>query len=378
MLKYVSFFIISSFSLAFQGCNQASQAAEENAQDVLKLNHIQVLASHNSYKEAIEPALFAQLLKEDSSRFLGLEYHHISLKEQLDLGIRKLELDIVYDPEGGRYAEPLGIKMLQAQGLETLPYDEEGQMRKPGFKVLHVQDIDFRSHCLTLEACLGEVLAWSEAHPKHLPIVISFNAKDAKIERPGFVIPLPFTQTAFDSLDQALLAVIPKDNILMPDQVRGNYPTLEEAVLTQGWPALEAVRGKILFVLDQAGKKLEAYVEGHPSLKDRVMFVNAQPGRPEAAFLIMNNPVRDHDLIQERVRKGYLVRTRADANTMEARKNDYSRFEAAISSGAHFITTDYYLPNPAFGTDYKISFPEGKVALCNPLFTELCESSTFE
>ena len=108
-------------------------------------------------------------------------------------------------------------------------------------------------------------------------------------------------------------------------------------------------------------------MEGHPSLVDRVMFVNAEPGRPESAFLIMNNPVRDQDLIRERVELGYLIRTRADANTQEARTGDYSRFEAALSSGAHYISTDYYVPNPDFGTGYVIKMPNGQIARCNPI-----------
>ncbi|MEM6632410.1 MAG: phosphatidylinositol-specific phospholipase C1-like protein [Bacteroidota bacterium] len=378
MCKNWIIILLPLWILPIQGCDLPESSAQGTSTPVVRLNHIQMLASHNSYKEAIEPALFSRLMEEDSSRFFGLEYHHISLKDQLDLGIRKLEVDIVYDPEGGRYAKPLGLSMLADMGVETQPYDPDKLMEQPGFKVLHVQDIDFRSNCLTLEACLGEILAWSEAHPNHLPIAISFNAKDSRIERPGFVLPLPFTSTAFDSLDQALLSVLPKNKLLTPDEVRGDYTSLEEAVLSRGWPQLDAVRGKILFVLDEGGKKLEAYVAGHPSLENRVMFVNAQPGRPEAAFLIMNNPIRDHDLIQERVKLGYLVRTRADANTIEARRNDYSRFEAALSSGAHYITTDYYVPNPAFGTDYQISFPAGKIALCNPLYQDVCKNMIIE
>ena len=363
------------------GASVLGISCQENAPKApkLQLNHIQVLASHNSYKTAIETSLFQRLLEEDSSRFLGLEYHHISLSDQLDLGIRKLELDIVHDPVGGKYAKPLGIEMVASLGKEPQPYDPNGEMELPGFKVLHVQDIDFRSNCLLLTSCLQEILDWSQLHPNHLPIAISFNAKDSKINQPGFQVPLPFTASAYDSLDQALLSVLPREKILTPDDVRGEYATLEEAILTQGWPELDKVKGKILFVLDEGGQKMEAYIQGHSSLKGRMMFVNAEPGRPEAAFLIMNNPVRDQALIQERVKLGYLVRTRADANTMEARKNDYSRFEAALKSGAHFITTDYYLPNPNFGTDYKISLPEGKVAICNPFFTNYChESYEFE
>jgi hypothetical protein len=123
-----------------------------------------------------------------------------------------------------------------------------------------------------------------------------------------------------------------------------------------------------LFVLDENDGKMERYIKGHPSLGGRVMFVNAAAGTPEAAFLIMNEPLEDFEKIQDLVKKGYLVRTRADAGTWEARRNDRSRFEKALESGAQIISTDYYLPDSSLGTGYQVRLQEGKVALCNPLF----------
>ena len=123
-----------------------------------------------------------------------------------------------------------------------------------------------------------------------------------------------------------------------------------------------------MFVLDQSGPKLEAYAHGHPSLRGRVMFVNAPEGRPEAAFRIVNDPIKDAVYIRQLVQKGYLVRTRADAGTEEARSGDTRRREAAFSSGAHVISTDYYRPDPRFKTGYEAKLPGGGVARWNPLF----------
>lgn len=58
------------------------------------------------------------------------------------------------------------------------------------------------------------------------------------------------------------------------------------------------------------------------------------------------------------VRRGFIVRTRADAGTIEALENDYSRWEAAQRSGAQIITTDYYLPSQTFPSSYQISMEE--------------------
>ena len=45
-------------------------------------------------------------------------------------------------------------------------------MAQPGFKTLHMPDVDFRSTCLTFAACLKSVRDWSATHPDHTPILI--------------------------------------------------------------------------------------------------------------------------------------------------------------------------------------------------------------
>jgi hypothetical protein len=241
-------------------------------------------------------------------------------------------------------------------------------MRAPGFKVLHVQDLDFRSNCATLRRCLEELRRWSDAHPRHLPIVVTMNAKDDKLQGAELVAPLPFDAAAFDALDREILGVLPRQRLIVPDDVRGEAATLRQAVLAEGgWPALDEARGRFLFVLDESGAKLERYVAGHPSLAGRVLFVNAPPERDEAAFLILNDPVLEGARIRELVRQGFLVRTRADADTHEARSGNTARRDAAFASGAQFVSTDYYEENPAFGTGYRVELPGGGVARCNPV-----------
>lgn len=314
-----------------------------------------VLGSHNSYKLAIAEPLKKEMEKMRPGSVFGLEYDHIPLSEQLELGLRKLEIDVVYDPDGGLYAHPYGYEALKNQGVEVTEYDPEGVMEQPGFKTLHVPDVDFRSNCLTFKNCLEEVRDWSAANPDHLPIAIMMNAKDSGVYGPDFVKPLPFDSVAMDAWDKEILEVFPREQLLLPDDVRGEFETLEEAVLTEGWPLLTEALGKVYFILDHSDRKMETYIKHHPSLKGRVMFVNAPEGTPEAAFMVINNPVRDQERIKEMVAKGYLVRTRADADTKQARENDYTMFEAAKASGAQIISTDYYLPEKYFGTGFHVS-----------------------
>jgi hypothetical protein len=62
-------------------------------------------------------------------------------------------------------------------------------MMKPGFKVMHVQDIDYRSVCQPFSACLKEVRAWSHAHPHHIPIFILVETKQNSSEGPMQLAP---------------------------------------------------------------------------------------------------------------------------------------------------------------------------------------------
>lgn len=334
----------------------------------LRLNDIQVLGSHNSYKGAIDSSLMALLRDRRPELARALEYAHPPLQEQLDAGLRNLELDVYRDPEGGRYAQPYGLRLVEEQGLPPgPPYDPTGGMEAPGFKVLHIQDLDFRSNCLTFQDCLQSVKQWSDAHPGHLPIVITLNAKDDTLDLPQATPPLPFDAAAFDALDAEIRSVFSEDDVIRPDDVRGAYETLDAAVRADAWPKLDEVRGTVLFVLDQSGRKLEAYREDHPSLRGRAMFADAPDGTPEAAFHIVNEPIEKGDRIRTLVEAGYMVRTRADAGTVEARKDDPRRKEAAFASGAHVVTTDYFRPDPAMGTDYEVSLPGGEPGRCNPV-----------
>lgn len=182
----------------------------------------------------------------------------------------------------------------------------------------------------------------------------------------GFPIPEAFTAAVFDALDQEIITNLGADKLITPDQVRGQFPTLEAAVLHQNWPTLQAAKGKFIFVLDEKGPKQAAYIQGHPSLKGRVLFADAEPGTPEAAIHILNNARHDQAAIKALVGKGYI--TRADSDTQEARHNDLRSFETAMQSDAQIISTDYYQKSTQFASDYVISFPGGGYFRLNPLF----------
>ncbi|HEX3673384.1 MAG TPA: phosphatidylinositol-specific phospholipase C1-like protein [Rhizomicrobium sp.] len=353
---------------AFADCNlSAPDAAQAGAgcahawMDAnLHLNDILVVGTHNSYKQPIDPKIMALIAGKSAQLAQTLDYSHIPLDKQLEGGARALELDVVYDPRGNRFANPLGPRLT---GI-ALPAGYAQTMSKPGFKVMHAQDFDFVSSCLTFVDCLRTIKTWSDAHPEHAPILITINAKDDSPVSFGTQA-LLFDTPAFDALDAEIASVFAPRDIITPDMVRGSYATLRQAVLEHGWPTLGQSRGKVLFALDEDEPKISLYRGGRKTLEGRMMFINAPETADDAAYLTLNEALTDTAHITRDVKAGFLVRTRADADTIEARKNDTARREAALASGAQYVSTDYMEPDLRFGP-YSVRLPNGAIALCNP------------
>jgi hypothetical protein len=336
---------------------------------LVRINQIQVIGTHNSYHAGLLPGIAQVVQQSDPEAFKTLEYKHADLATQLDHGIRQIELDIFSDAAGGRFAHPSGPALVAKAGLppDPSPYPD-GLMLQPGFKVIHVQDIDYASNCQPFVACLQIVKNWSKQHPLHIPIFILVETKqdvpDAKIP---WTQPEPYTAATFNALDVAIRSVFSNQEIITPDQVRGQYRTLEQAVLAGNWPSLAQARGKVIFLLDQQSNG-PIYLEGHPSLRARVLFTNATPGRADAAFVEANDASEAE--IEALVRKGYLVRTRSDADTMEGRSNDTRRRDQVLASGAQMVSTDYPAFEPARWTGYSVALPGGLPVRCNPIVAQ--------
>src|SRR4051812_24487362 len=81
----------------------------------LPINQIQVIGSHNSYKQAINPALFNVLKAQDTVAANSLDYDHIPMPAQLEMGLRNLEIDVYADAKGGKYAHPAGFERVKGQ-----------------------------------------------------------------------------------------------------------------------------------------------------------------------------------------------------------------------------------------------------------------------
>jgi len=340
-----------------------------SAQQV-KLNEIQLVGTHNSYHSGISANELINLRKMNPRAADSLDYRHPSIETQLNDGVRQLELDVYGDTKGGLFAHPLGPVLAAKAGLPPdPPFDPHGIMMKPGFKVLHVQDTDYRSNCEPFINCLAIVRNWSKNHPNHLPIFILVENKDGKPSLPGGITPEPLTPETFDALDAEIRSVFEAAEMITPDNVRGSHKTLNEAVLAGGWPALDEARGKVIFLLDQR-RVGPLYTKGHPSLEGRVLFTNADPGTPDAAFTECNNSASDPELVPRLIRQGYLVRTMTDPGFAGVKSNETARRDASINSGAQILSTDYPAGEPAESGYFVTLRPAGQThpnARCNPV-----------
>lgn len=341
--------------------------------DSLKLNQIQVIASHNSYHLKTDSSVFAWMSTADSLGILpaqyspkGIDYTHLPIEQQCnDYNVRGLEIDFYNDPIGGRFYYRQGMSMI---GLSNDSHVEA--LKQPGFKVVHIPDFDFNTNYFTFKQALTAVYNWSVSHPNHLPVFINIETKEETVAGalPGvqdLTHAIPFDADACDKIDEEIKSIFGDalNKVITPDKVRGSYSTLEAAALAGNWPTLAVARNKVVFIMQGPAESL--YKSGHYSLQGRAMFVYSSPGTPEAAFVIMNNSSQVTQ-IQNLVRQGYIVRTRADDGTTQARVGDYTDMNNAFVSGAQIISTDYYKADARAGTpgwtDYHVQFPNHELA----------------
>lgn len=341
--------IAAIVALAGAACAAAPAAAQ--AAPPLRVNDIAVIGTHNSYKLAMPAATMTRLRALVPPMADALDYAHRPLEEQLDAGARQLEIDVNYDPKGGHYAAGTN----------------DPRLDRPGFKVLHIPGVDNSSSCVLLVDCLKAIRAWSDAHPRHVPILLLFNAKDEQNAARGGIDALRFDEAAYDALDAEVRSVLGRDKLITPDDVQGSYPTLRDAVLADNWPLLDASRGKFLLALDEPPAKVAVYRGARKSLEGRVFFINTDEQSPAAAYLTLNEPVHQAERIRRAVAANFLVRTRADANTREARTNDTRPRDAALAGGAQYVSTDYLWPDSRFAGGYRVANPGGMTARCNPV-----------
>ncbi len=283
----------------------------------LTMQHVQVKGTHNSYH--VQP-----LIPFDKTH----EYSHEPLDQQLESqGVRAFELDV-------------------HQGLG-------------GFEVYHISVIDSSSTCDGFDECLDVIKGWSDAHPQHLPVTVWIEIKDGTGGQPIDLGDLA-------KMDDVIRGVFGPDQLLTPDDVQAAHPSLREAVMTEGWPALDSVRGQVLFVLLNVNDdhSLE-YTDNYTSLKGRAMFARAEPAQfaqPWAAVAKLG--FGDAADIAAAHAANMLIAT----NVCNAGDDDdacFANLETAKAAGIHMLKDDF--PGPVDDKPYWMDLPDGDPARCNPV-----------
>lgn len=287
--------------------------------DTLSLAHVFSLGTHNSYH-----------VRDEVVADPRHDYSHPLLGEQLDRGVRQLELDLHWHKERG-------------------------------LVVFHLPVLDDASVCDRWTDCLAELAAWSRAHPCHVPLVIWLELKDDELDR---INPDYDTLAGrYDQIEAELAAVWPREHLLSPDDVRGAHPDLPTALAADGWPPLAQTRGRLLVTLLDGGDHRDAYLEGAPALQERLLFVRADdPGQPFAATFKLDDPVGDRARIQATVDAGFLVTSNVNGRgTPQAERQ--AELDTAVETAPHHLATDFLVPQDDSG--YVTALPDGSPA-CHP------------
>ena len=303
----------------------------------LRLNQIQAKATHNSYHVA-QP-----LVPE-------LDYFHSPLDVQLQSeGVRSFELDI----------HP--------------PDDAPGPLQ-----VYHLPAVDQNSNCGNFQQCLTVLRTWSDAHPCHHALLVIIEPKDQLIDTGVVHDKLPLDDY-WDQFDAEILAAWPRARIITPDDVRGAYTGLREAVTTVGWPTMAESRGKIaIMIMDENGHGAW-YKKGHPQYQGRMAFVFGPGDATDTAAVQYDNVKTPDDVttVQALVKQGFLVRSFADGDVLK-HPTDLTIQQRALDSGAQMLSTDYPVEKP-YAKGFSFQIPGGTPSRCNPVHAPAgCKSSDVE
>ena len=346
--------------------------AQQGLPGNLRLHQIQLIGTHNSYHIAPYKSVGQLIQLAGKSVLQAIEYTHRPLPEQLQhLQVRQLELDLFADPQGGLFANPLARRLLTTSGQDPGPDPNlDGSLSQPGIKILHAAGFDYATNVTTLKTALQQIRQWSQSFPQHLPVMILLELKESVPNPPGVQL-VPWDTTRMQELDQLILQEFPAEKILRPADLRhADDPTVRAAVISRGWPKLQDCKGKVFFCLDNEGPWVRRYLAAQTDPAQAPVFVSTDTTHPLAAWFKRNDPVTQFDEIQQLVKQGFLVRTRADADTTQARQNNTTRREKAFASGAQYISTDFPEPVAAF-SDYCVRWPDHAPARISPLLPQI-------
>lgn len=270
----------------------------------LKLNEVQFLASHNSYKKMGSGiGKFFVGLGDSFAEARALQYSYHPLTYQLEQGIRSFELDV--------------------------------RLRQNKFELTHVPLVDNSSTAVNFFLALEEIRLYSEHNPNHLPLLILLEFKT------DWMMLDPFLQNITEEelvIFDAMLEEVFGDDLFTPRDMLETDTTLRETITTTGWPTIQNLLGKVLFIMHPSETFVPMYYQMDDTLSTQNMFLGANMDtyqEPYASFIVHNDP-NFYD-IRPLVAENFIVRTRLDASL----QLHESEWENGIRSGAQILSSDF-------------------------------------
>ncbi len=165
----------------------------------------------------------------------------------------------------------------------------------------------------------------------------------------------PRTAETWDAMDAEIRSVFPREGADHPRPGAGKVSRRwKPRVLAGQRPTLAESRGKVAFLL--YNKPLcSGLSRGSSASAGPRTFTNSEPGQPDAAFVERDKG--EQDAIAALVKTGYIVRTRADFNTDQGRKNDRTRRDLTLASGAQMVSSDFPSQSRHLGPNTVLGFP---------------------
>lgn len=271
--------------------------------ETTRLNEIQMIASHNSYKKmGSSLGRFFVGLGDSFEEARALKYGNRSLTEQFESGIRSMEFDV--------------------------------RKRKSSFVLTHVPLVDNSSVAPDFAMALEEIYLYSSHNPTHIPMIFLVEVKDD-----WMILDHALQVIRTEELTQLnnLLKDKLGDVLYTPNDFMEPGLTVNETIETHGWPTVSSLLGKVIFILHPS--HMNALYEGiDPTLKTLNMFIGSYENDLEHAYasFVVHNEV-NATRIQELLAQGYIVRTRIDENLVYDNQRDI----LARLSGAQILTTDF-------------------------------------
>ncbi len=294
----------------------------------IKFNEIIFLGTHNSYQTP-NTAITKKLFRNLSELTFGLvssealKFYSPTLTQQLNTGIRSLEMDI-----------------------ET--FDRNGEI---SFTCMHSPYFEMTTSCYDFELAMKEIVLWSDNNPNHLPITIIIEPKTSFIPLED----MKFFNLGYVKEFENVLRKSLGDKLFTPADMLRDYSSFGEMRAADDWCKVKDMLGKVIILLHETNVT-ENYINLDPSVKSQLMFPMLREkdiDRDCTSFILSNKPNELLEISDEVINeKKIIVRTRADKFT----EITEDRLEGALRSGAQIVSTDYPYREDLKPGEYFVSF----------------------